>query len=265
MLLLLAFSCKPGDDEIPAYIHVPAYEVFTTAPSQGSTSHKITDTWVYVNDELQGIYQLPATFPVLASGNTKVTFSPGIMANGISTTRVQYPFYTDTIMYVDLVPTEIDTVRPAVTYRTAPVFLLNEDFENGNEFENIQRITGGSLAFEGIACGKFVMDTTRKTRILSNTTFQVSQIDGVLLFMELNYKTTHVMRAGIIVTNSQGSAVITKVNISPQEDWNKIYLNFTPEINGTLATRFRFFLEVDASGSTNPVEMYIDNVKILLE
>lgn len=264
---MLIASCKPpGEEDIPSYVHIPAFEVFTTAPEQGSTSHKITDAWVYVNDEIQGIYELPVTLPLLAQGTTKITFSPGIMSNGISTTRVQYPFYTDTIMYVDLVAGETDTVRPAVTYRSSRFFELNEDFENGNEFNNIQRITDPSLSFEGNACGKFNIDATRITRVITTSKFEVNQIDGVVLFMELNYKSSHLISAGIIAeTDNQGTVVINKVSIPPQADWNKIYLNFTPEINGTLANRFQFFLEVNASGSTDNVEIYIDNVKILLD
>lgn len=266
LLLLLLASCKPGTDEIPAYIHVPQFEVFTTSPIEGSASHKITDVWLYVNDEIQGVYELPVTVPILASGETKITLSPGILANGISTTRVQYPFYTDTIMYFNLVPGAVDTAYPAVTYRSGTDFLLNEDFENGNEFNNALRITNQLTAFEGIGCGKMAIDSTRKTRIITDTKFSISQLDGVVVFVELNYKSSHVMKAGIVAESaSNGSLVISKVNISPQEDWNKIYLNFTPEINGTLAETFQFFLEVDASGSTDPVEIYVDNVKVLVD
>lgn len=266
-MLLFVLSCRvPGDEEIPAYVHVPAFEVYTTLPEEGTTSQKITDVWVYVNDQVLGAYQLPATFPVLASGSTKLVFSPGIMANGISSTRVQYPFYTDTIMFVDLAPGEVDTIIPAVTYRGATTFLLNEDFENGNEFTNTERITTTALAFEGVACGKMIVDTTRKTRIVTNTKFSISQQDGVVAFVELNYKSSHVMKAGIITESAtQGNFTISKVFIAPQSEWNKIYLNFTPEINGTLATKFQFFLEVDATSSTDPVEIYIDNVKVLVE
>lgn len=232
----------------------------------GSTSHKITDVWIYVNDELQGVYELPVTIPILATGNTKITFSPGILANGISTTRVQYPFYTDTTMLLDLVTGKTDTVLPAITYRSDQFFKLNEDFENGNEFSNLQRVLDAALAFEGNACGKIIADTSRIVRVLTTNKIEVNPEFGSVLFMELNYKSTHPIQAGIIAeTDGQGSVVIPKVVIPAQANWNKIYLNFTPEINGTVANRFRFFIQIDASGTTDAIEIYLDNVKILLD
>lgn len=266
LLVLLVASCKPSDDDIPSYLYIPAMDVFVTDPLQGTTSSNIPDVWVYVNDEIQGIYQLPVTLPVRATGTTKLTLSPGILANGISTTRVQYPFYTDTIMYRDLVAGQTDTLYPAVTYRAATQYLLVEDFENGNEFSNISRINDAANVFEGNSSGQMIIDTNRNTRIVTNTKFQVNQEDGVIVFVELDYKSSHTMQAGIIATsNTQGSFVITKVNISPKDEWNKIYLNFTPEINNTLAYEFQFFLQVNEQGSTDDINIYIDNVKILLD
>jgi hypothetical protein len=265
-LLLLVASCKPGTDEVPSYVHIPAMSVLVTDPLQGTTSQKITDVWLYADDEILGVYPLPVTIPVLKTGTTKLTFSPGILANGISTTRVQYPFYTDTIMFVDLVAGQTDTITPYVTYRSATQFLLNEDFENGNEFSNVERVTNASSVFEGNTSGRILVDTTRYVRMVTNTKFQVNQDDGVIVFVELDYKSTHVMKAGIIGSSTtQGTFVISKVFIAPQDDWNKIYLNFTPEINNTLAYEFQFFLEVNEQSTTDDINNYIDNVKILLD
>ena len=69
----LLFSCNKfdGDQTIPAYIHI---EKITLADnpiiSEGSLSNRITDAWVYVDDELIGAFELPATFPVLKKGET---------------------------------------------------------------------------------------------------------------------------------------------------------------------------------------------------
>jgi hypothetical protein len=240
--------------------------VYVTDPLDGTTSQKITDVWLYADDEILGVFPLPVTIPVLKTGTTKLTFSPGILANGISTTRVQYPFYTDTIMYIDLVAGQTDTITPYVTYRAATQFLLNEDFENGNEFSNVERVTDAGSVFEGNTSGHILVDTTRYVRAVTNTKFQVNQDAGVIVFVELNYKSSHTMKAGIIGSSTtQGTFVVSKVFISPQDDWNKIYLNFTPEINNTLAYEFQFFLEVNEQSTTDEINIEIDNVKILLD
>lgn len=265
-LLVLVASCKPSDDEIPSYVHVPAMDVYVTDPLQGTASQNITDVWMYADDELIGVYPLPVTIPILKTGSTKLTFSPGILANGISNTRVQYPFYTDTAMVRNLVAGQVDTITPFVRYRSATTYLLNENFENGNDFTNMERTVNQADAFEGASSGHFLIDTTRNVRAVTSTKFQVLQESGVIVFVELNYKSSHVMQAGIIARSStQGDFVLSKVFISPQDDWNKIYINFTPEINTYLVDEFQFFLEVLETNSTDDIEIYVDNVKILLD
>ena len=67
-------SCSKADYEatVPAYISVPSITLTTDYATQGSASSKITDAWVFVNDDLVGVYELPATFPVLKEGNQTV-------------------------------------------------------------------------------------------------------------------------------------------------------------------------------------------------
>lgn len=76
-------SCKKTD-LVPSYIHIEKIDVSTVYELYGSDSHKITDAWVYVDGDLQGIYELPATFPILATGQHTIMVRPGIKLNGIA-------------------------------------------------------------------------------------------------------------------------------------------------------------------------------------
>ena len=78
---------------MPAYIKIDTIKLDTYYPEQGSKSANITDAWVYVNDNLVGVFELPALLPVLHRGPNKLQIYPGIKLNGISSTRVPYPFY----------------------------------------------------------------------------------------------------------------------------------------------------------------------------
>ena len=84
-------SCRKfeGSQTIPAYIHIESIVVdsLTDYFTYGSTTSKITDAWVYVDDDPIGCFELPATFPVLKHGPHKVTVYGGIMSNGIAAAR----------------------------------------------------------------------------------------------------------------------------------------------------------------------------------
>ena len=92
---LLFSSCElyNPSEPIPAYIHIEKFNLTTDYATQGSNSHKITDAWVYVDDQLIGCFELPATFPVITEGTHKVKIVAGIKVNGIASNRGQYPFY----------------------------------------------------------------------------------------------------------------------------------------------------------------------------
>lgn len=247
---------------MPTYLYIPEVQVKTDVATQGSNSEKITDVWVYTNDNLQGIYQLPAHIPVIAEGPTKLSFNGGIFINGISDTRVEYPNYADAVIQADLVPAETDTFIPVVEYKTATRFLLIEDFENGNEFVNLTRDIEGPDVFEGKVSGRISVDSTRRIEVRTTNYFNIPSYTGVV-FVELDYKSSHVMTAGVALQTPQGNITATKVNISPQSNWNKIYINFTPEVARTQASAIKLYFVVDATGDTAPVDILVDNVKIL--
>jgi hypothetical protein len=92
IFFIFLISCSKNDVEIPTLITVNEFELSSTSIS-GSNSQNISDVWFYVNDSLQGVYELPASFPVLKTGINNVRLKAGIKVNGISSTRVTYPFF----------------------------------------------------------------------------------------------------------------------------------------------------------------------------
>ena len=62
---VICSSCSKKDleAEIPAYISIDDITLTTDLATQGSAAENITDAWVFINDNLVGVYELPATFP----------------------------------------------------------------------------------------------------------------------------------------------------------------------------------------------------------
>lgn len=260
LLVSVLFASCSKSDAVPAYVYIPDIRVATNYGTQGSGSDNITDAWLYTEYDIQGVYQLPCLVPVLAEGPTKLTIAGGIMLNGISNTRAVYPYYADTTLEVELVPTETDTIYPVIGYKNATQFLFKEDFENGNDFESLER--SDVSPFEGNYSGRVVPNSDR---FITVETINFYDIDNYIatVFVELDYKSSHIMTAGLEVESSEGVVNVFKLDITPKDEWSKIYINFTPEINNTLATSVKLFFDVNATGDSEPIEVYLDNVKLL--
>ena len=79
---------------------------------------------------MQGVYELPANFPVLAEGKHSLRDRAGIKDNGIAGTRIAYPFYTSYIIdEQDFNSTQTLIVEPEVNYLDNTEFFI-EDFES---------------------------------------------------------------------------------------------------------------------------------------
>ena len=132
-LILLFFNSCVTENAVPAYIHVPAFSL-TTKPSEGTASEKITDAWVYVDGQINGVFQLPATLPIVEIGKHDLKIFPGVRNNGTRSNPVIYALYNAYSVNFDLKAGKIDTIRPFTTYFNNLNFALMEDFERTNTF-----------------------------------------------------------------------------------------------------------------------------------
>src|SRR5437667_393578 len=76
-------SCElispPG--EIPSYLRIDTVKLKTNYPLQGSASNKINNAWIYIDNQLAGVFGVPCTIPVLSSGKHRVLVSAGVRVN----------------------------------------------------------------------------------------------------------------------------------------------------------------------------------------
>lgn len=286
-MMMTTFSCNnfKGSQEIPAYIHVDTFLLTTNYPIEGAASHKITDVWLYIDDNLQGCYEMPATIPVLERGKHKVTLYPGIKLNGISSTRTYNPFYQPYfIENLELNEKEIDTLRPTTTYYSLDDSDINfrfiEDFERQVMLEETSdsdtTITRTDRDAPGIwndafnnshhsgyvRLGVIDTDTIDNFCVTSQAYYDLPN-QGNSIFLEIDYKTTDVFEVGLFAYIS-GEEYMPLVYVNPSPDrWNKIYINLGPNITDTQeAEYFKFYIagRVDAG---KEAEYYFDNIKLV--
>lgn len=265
--LFLLSSCKEKEETIPAYIRVNSFTLQTDYLTQGSNAHQITDAWVYLDGQLVGVFELPVTVPILASGNHEITLSPGIKNNGISSSRVVYPFYESYVAYTTLIPESILTINPVINYRAEATIPWKEDFENAafsfTDTVNTDAVmTTTTIAFEGTKSGIVTLEAAKPVYVgVSSNTYVIPQ-GGAKAYLELNYKCNNVFGVGIYSANSVSPQPILYIN--PTDEWKKIYIELTPSTsNPNNSNPFRIYIAMLKDPSVSFPELLIDNVKLV--
>lgn len=281
-MMMAVSSCNKfkGNQEIPAYIHVDTFLLTTNYAIEGAASHKITDVWLYIDNNLQGCYELPATIPVLERGKHVVTLYPGIKLNGISSTRTINPFYKPYIVEEFLLEEKkIDTILPSTTYyskdESTIEFRLKEDFErqitletaNGSDTTIIRTDRDdpqnwddeyNNSHYSGYV---WIGDTTNYFCLASEELYDLPD-QGNSVFLEIDYKCNEIFEVGLFAKVG-GIETIPLIYVNPSETWNKIYVNLGPNITNTQqASYFKFYIagKVDEGSEA---EYYFDNIKLV--
>ncbi|TVR79583.1 MAG: hypothetical protein EA412_06255 [Chitinophagaceae bacterium] len=265
IILILASSCTPNSTgNFASYLYLTEADLINVSSSQGSASHNITDAWVYADGELVGVFELPAKVPIISEGETTIEISPGIMLNGIASTRIIYPFYDDLVFTLDMEAGKVDTLNMHFEYKSNVQFALIEDFESGNSFSNIDRVTGESPnVYEGNASGFVTVDTIN---------FQINSqlIDavnlpggGVPVFAEINYKSNARFLVGINTIFQGNEREVFILGISQRENWNKIYVNLTPQTTQFGQGEYRLIFRTELPAESDEAIIFLDNIKLL--
>ena len=281
-LLILINSCELYNpaEPVPAYIHIDKFILQknlagfpnSVTNDEGSLSQKITDAWVYVDEQLIGCFALPATFPVLAEGSHQIKIRAGIKVNGIAATRSPYPFYNEYSQTIVLKRGSKITLIPTITYSSNTHFKLMEDFENSgtqiiktaNSDTTIQKIGNTNQFEEGAYSGIIYLDANR-------TFFECSTLDSFLLpksgapiFLEFNYKSNYNFTIGIIAKGTTSTSQFPSLSFNPSTNWNKAYLYLTPSVGGAYnALNYRIFIGMVNNTAADSVALLLDNLKLV--
>ncbi len=279
--LLVSCDVVNPEEEIPAYLYIKPFNL-STSSGQGTDSEKILYAWLFINNEFNGVYTLPATVPVLASGETSVQIFPGIKNNGIAASPGIYPFYKAFNADIMLDPTVIDTIQPTTTYEDDLVFAKLEDFEENHDFV-VDRDGNGATkleitnvpedVFEGNGAGQIILtEEASFIEVLTEEFITGFPTTGRPVYLEFDYKNTINFGVGMLGQDDVGTNYPTDFLIlRPTDTWNKIYFNLTDDVSqfSNFVTRYRIALtsEIPEDDNGNPEVqegfIEIDNVKLL--
>lgn len=275
-LFIMACNKFEGDQEVPAYLRIDTISLQTDYYLEGSNTHQITDAWIFVDDQNIGVFELPALFPVLQHGKHKLTIYPGIKLNGISSTRVPYPFYQPyEIKEYTFFPDSIRTIHPSTTYYSTANFAWKEDFENsGSSLEatshsdtTLMRTEPNSedalLGEFSAYSGKIVLDTAHPSIDLASMSAFDLPGRGTPVLLELDCKSEIPLLVGMFATENGSIVDIPLIYISESEKWNKLYVNLGPNVSEhQAATDFKVYFSATLKDQET-ASIFLDNIKLL--
>jgi len=269
-----------GTQTVPAYLSIDAFNVTSNYAEEGTNSSKITDVWVYVDDGLIGVFELPAMFPVLAEGKHKLEIRPGIKINGISSTRVPYPFYSP-IVYdeFDFVPEQETTLGTLTTsYATGLKFQWMEDFEQPDI--SFQEISTSDTVIKRTSPENnpeaFLSPNSRYSGVISLTeekpvygaasynSFDMPTSPGAVVVLEMDVKTNNIFSVSLLMRIYDEFKEIPLLFVNYSDEWTKIYINLGPNISlNPNASDYKVLFRAEIDPDVTDAEMYIDNLKIV--
>ena len=265
LIILTSFiSCKKED-----IIITPTYMSIENIILDENSSHNITDAWVYINDNLQGVYELPANFPILATGKQKLRVRAGVKDNGISATRIPYPFYSSYI--IEELEFQEDTtilITPTVKYLEDIIFNEHsEDFDGNGLNLEIDSTTFSIENTESLDGNYGVITLSDSILSAEVTTQEIESLpqEGANIYLELDYKCDTEFLIGTYVNFPQLSVLKKElVWITPKEDWNKIYVNLTTTISEAVgAESFKIFIAMQRDFTMDKNTIDFDNFKLV--
>lgn len=277
ILFALLFSgCSIFDNAAPTpvFIEIPSVSLSTTV-DQGDPQHKITDVWINANGEELGIYPLPARIPVIIDDldSLKVTVFPGIRNNGSNDRPFLYTLLEPLMYDIPISPGETTVLTPQFEYSSNAKFDFVESFEGSNifNFKGATNSSGGCLevtsedASTGNHSGKITV--TKDIPIVEVGTdfiFDGENNIGSDSYLEFDYKGDVSFLVGIYKTDSGIVEPVYNVIVREKDEWNRIYIDFTLDLNQPTVTDYRaMFLVLLGEDGPQEATVYLDNIKMV--
>ncbi len=270
------------DEQVPAYLQLDTFD-FTPGLPGAAPNAAITSAFVYADNELLGIFNLPVKVPVLREGVVRFNIRPAIISDGQRATRVSYPFYQDFITSQNLIPGQTIALQPTTTFnpdRVDATFPISDDFST---IAPDDRAFRAPISAVNYVLESNVSDGTRSSfgRVqgipgVTDVFYLDSQFDGrmpqrgAIVYLELDYRSTMPFQVGVAWTPTgpplpgTSRTRVGDLTVFPKEEWSKLYVNLTDEISNVNNENayFRVYIEGFPTGEAGQY-LAIDNVRLV--
>lgn len=271
VFLTIISACNiinPSED-IPTYIQIDS--VTLTQPSSGYyTTQKISDVWINIDGNKAGTYQIPATFPIIAEGNHHITVRAGIKNNGVSASRVIYPFYTFFEVDTDFVPEKTINLSPNFKFKDGITRWIETFEDPGYKFEltsksdtTLQRITDPRNDNENVG----VVYLSPNNPIFQCVTTDAFNFDynGIGIYLEIDYRCDQEFVVGLYINKATQSIETPIIYLNAHPDsFNKVYIDLLYIVSQNPdAIDYNVFVAAERVDSIDFPKIYFDNLTVV--
>lgn len=270
VLQLSACSIFDPVEDIPAFLEIDTILLSADYDSEGTEFQSLQDAWLFVNNELLGVFPIPSRVPVFAKGDATILILPGILNNNRTDNRSVYSLIENDTTFVNFVEGQTVNISPEVNYRSDVEFKLISDFDVTNDFTlttgylQIQTTTEPDEVFEGARSLKLKLDTLNPNFAIR--TFEDYDLPafGEDVFIEMHYKCegpfTVLLAANF---NNDPSINGALLNIGAQEEWTKVYIPIGEIVTTAGAESYTLNFEASLPDSLSSAVYLFDNIKLL--
>jgi hypothetical protein len=277
IFILSLFTGCVKNNERPSWLKVNKW-VLQSNPSLsgelGELTESFKDCWVYVNDEIIGVFEVPFTIPILKSGNVNIKLFPAVRNNGISATKKIYPFVKEFVVNGTLTIDDTLEISPTTMYKEG-LSIWREDFEDINiKIENdpnssmaILGVSNENLQpFNGNNYGKVTLNNTDSLWVAYTQPLNLPK--GREVYLEIDYLTTNNVTTGLLFISPLGIQNNPYIRLNAQSDqatqWKKIYIDLRELVGASpVNSEFRptFSAIIDPGKTLTTIRL--DNIKVI--
>ncbi|MCB9192359.1 MAG: hypothetical protein H6603_01875 [Flavobacteriales bacterium] len=258
------------DEKIPGFICIDSISL-NPGNGRGTDMHNIVDAWVYDNEQLVGVYELPAVVPILTTGDANIRIRGGIKVNGQAASRLALPFFEDYVGTVEIFEDSTICINPTLTFKSSVTTPWVEDFEVASQVsmsstnlsqENVA-IVSGAEAFDGKSAKLSLPAGQDIFECKSNGSFDLPSA-GATVILEFSYKCNHPFVVSLFSGNSNGTVQTPILLVSESAEWNHIYVSLTQTVSTIFSANEHepAFGFVRNDGMDGEINVYLDNIRL---
>lgn len=284
IVAVISMSACVKNNPDPSWLEVTEWTLLENVDPdliEGELTHNLTEAWVYIDDQVIGVFEVPFKIPILKSGNVNIKIFPAIKNNGISATKKIYPFLQPYTVYAELVQNETLTLHPETFYMSSTNFFI-ENFEDASIMIESDLNYPGSFIIESdpAILGEFNntsylrvnLDNTADTIWVANTNF--SSILGSDLprgrdvYLEIDYYNTNSIITGLLAVSPTSTKTNWNIQMNAQNPtdvkWKKIYIDLRELIsNSEPDALFEHIFQATIDEGDSEGYIILDNIKIV--
>ena len=276
LIPLLFFACTKEQDKV-SWLKIEKWELLPNPNNnnnEGELTHNLNQVFISMGGKFLGSFELPIKIPIIDEGTHDFVLIPGVVQNGINSTKTRYPFMEQYSTTLTLKLEDTVTMQPTTRYFDNIQFLI-EDFENpvALNIETDQNSLVDIIASDDPAISKWGnyfgrIDLTKQDSLfIGYTNFGVSlPKQNANVFLEMDYMNSNSLATSVISYNSNELFDDVHIQLNPQSNphWRHIYLDLKEIITfrNQATVNEQGFVAILDSGNVDGF-VYLDNIKVV--